>query len=138
MIINKAIQAVNSLVNIVPLLGGSTYRKDYDEAVNLVEYLLEHEPDSPLVDMLAAKIEAYEDSASEFAAFNERIATGSTGVAVLRTLMEQQGLKQTDFVEEIGQRSLVSRILKGERSLTLDHMRKLAARFGLPVSTFID
>lgn len=138
MMVNEAIQAVNSLVNIVPLLGGSTSRKDYEEAVSLVEYLVEHEPDSPLVDMLAAKIEAYEDAAPELAAFNERVSTGSTGVAVLRTLMEQQGLKQTDFAEEIGQRSLVSRILKGERTLTLDHMRKLAARFGLPVSSFID
>ncbi len=113
-------------------------RKEYDEAVKLVEFLVEHEPDSPLVDMLAAKIDAYEDTAPEFAAFNERTSKGSTGVAVLRTLMEQQGLKQTDFAEEIGQRSLVSRILKGERTLTLDHMRKLAARFGLPVSVFVD
>lgn len=102
------------------------------------QYLVEHEPDSPLVDMLAAKIDAYEGSAPEFAAFNERIPEGSTGVALLRTLMEQQGLKQTGFAEEIGQRSLVSRIRKGERTLTLDHMRKLTARFGLPVSSFVD
>ncbi|CAE14482.1 type II toxin-antitoxin system HigA family antitoxin [Photorhabdus laumondii] len=133
--INEAIQAANGLVSIVPLLGGSTSRKDYDEAIKLVEYLVEHHPDSPLVDMLTAKIDTYESNAPEF---NERIASTQSGVAILRTLMDQYGLNQTDFEDEIGKRSLVSRILKGERSLTLEAMRKLSVRFGIPVSVFID
>lgn len=138
MIFREAIKAANDLASIVPLLGGSTSRKDYEEALELIEYLLENEPDSPLVDMLASKIAAYEDSAVEFAAFNTRIATGCNGVALLRVLMNQHGLKQSDFEHEIGQRSLVSRILNGERALTLDHMRALAKRFNLPVSAFVD
>ncbi|PQQ39355.1 transcriptional regulator [Photorhabdus luminescens] len=137
MMINEAIQAANGLVSIVPLLGGSTSRKDYDEAMKLVEYLVEHHPDSPLVDMLTAKIDTYENSAPEFTEFNERIASTQSGVAILRTLMDQYGLNQTDFEDEIGKRSLVSRILKGERSLTLEAMRKLSVRFGVPVSVFI-
>ncbi|WP_350303924.1 helix-turn-helix domain-containing protein [Photorhabdus viridis] len=138
MMINEAIQAVNGLVSIVPLLGGSTSRKDYDEAMKLVEYLVEHNPDSPLVDMLTAKIDTYESSAPEFTKFNERIASTQSGIAILRTLMDQYGLNQTDFEDEIGTRSLVSRILKGKRSLTLEAMRKLSVRFGVPVSVFID
>ncbi|CDL86645.1 helix-turn-helix domain-containing protein [Xenorhabdus cabanillasii] len=138
MMINEAIRAVNSLVSIVPLLGDSSSREDYDEAIKLVEYLVEHDPDSPLVDMLTAKIDAYENGAPEFAEFNERIASTQSGVAVLRTLMDQHGLNQTDFEDEIGKRSLVSRILKGERSLTLEAMRKLSTRFNIPVSVFID
>lgn len=137
MIFSEAIQAANSLALIVPLLGGSTTRKDYDEAMQLVEYLLEKEPDSPLIDMLSSKIEAYENSAPEFSAFNERISGIDTGVAVLRTLMDQHGLKQVDLENEIGQRSLVSRVLKGERSLTIEAIRKLSARFKVPVSAFI-
>ncbi|WP_205854481.1 helix-turn-helix domain-containing protein [Photorhabdus laumondii] len=133
--INEAIQAANGLVSIVPLLGGSTSRKDYDEAMKLVEYLVEHHPDSPLVDMLTAKIDTYESNAPEF---NEHIASTQSGVAILCTLMDQYGLNQTDFEDEIGKRSLVSRILKGERSLTLEAMRKLSVRFGIPVSVFID
>ncbi|MEC4428834.1 transcriptional regulator, partial [Klebsiella pneumoniae] len=35
-------------------------------------------------------------------------------------------------------KSLVSRILSGERSLTFDHMRALANRFQIPVSMFVD
>ncbi len=56
--ISDANKAVNDLASIVPLLGGSSSRKDYEEARKLVEYLLEHDPDSPLVDILTARIEA--------------------------------------------------------------------------------
>ncbi|WP_392387032.1 helix-turn-helix domain-containing protein [Yersinia enterocolitica] len=51
--------------------------------------------------------------------------------------MDQHGLNQRSFKEEIGVRSLVSMILKGERKLTLDHMKALSKSFGLPVSAFI-
>lgn len=57
--ISDANKAVNDLASIVPLLGGSSSRKDYEEARKLVEYLLEHDPDSPLVDMLTARIDAW-------------------------------------------------------------------------------
>ena len=46
--ISDANKAVNDLASIVPLPGGSSSRKDYEDARKLVEYLLEHDPDSPL------------------------------------------------------------------------------------------
>ncbi|MHA7046536.1 helix-turn-helix domain-containing protein, partial [Klebsiella pneumoniae] len=99
-----------------------------------VEYLLEHDPDSPLVDILTARIDAWENNAVEFT----RIEAGKNGVSLLRVLLQQRGLSQSDFENEIGKKSLVSRILSGERSLTLDHMRALANRFQIPVSMFVD
>ena len=42
-----------------------------------------------------------------------------------------------ELENEIGKKYLVSRILNGQRTLTLDHMRALAKRFGLPVSAFV-
>lgn len=137
MIYAEAIKTAQSLATMIPLLGGSTSRKDYDEAIKLVEHLVEHEPDSPLIDMLTVKIDAYESSAPEFADFNARVEKETHGISLLRIMMDQHGLKQTDFTNEIGQRSLVSRILKGERSLTLKHMRSLAKRFGIPLTRFI-
>ncbi|KMK84673.1 helix-turn-helix domain-containing protein [Pectobacterium brasiliense] len=133
-----AIKAANNLTSIVPFLGGSTSRKDYEDALKLTEYLIESEPDSPLIDMLTAKIDKYEDDAPEFVAFNERIKALPTGIALLRVLMDQHQLTQSDFEAEIGKKSLVSRILNGERTLTLDHMRALAKRFDIPVSAFVD
>ena len=132
-----AIKAANDLTTVLPFLGASPSRKDYEEALTLVEYLIEHQPDSPLIDMLTAKIDKYEDESPEFAAFNARVATIPSGVALLRTLMDQYHLTQSDLENEIGKKSLVSRILNGQRTLTLDHMRALAKRFGLPVSAFV-
>ena len=86
-------------------------------------------PDSPLVDILTARIDAWENNAVEFEEFNTRIEAGKNGVSLLRVLMQQRGFSQSDFENEIGNKSLVSRILSGERSLTLDHMRALANRF---------
>ncbi|HCT3227071.1 TPA: helix-turn-helix domain-containing protein [Enterobacter hormaechei] len=132
-----AIKAANALTNGLPLLGSSPSRQDYEDALALVEYLIEHDPDNPLVDMLTAKIDKYENASPEFAEFNARIASIPSGVALLRTLMDQYQLTQSDFENEIGKKSLVSRILNGQRTLTLDHMRALAKRFGLPVSAFV-
>ncbi len=39
--ISDANKAVNDLASIVPLPGGSSSRKDYEDARKLVEYLLE-------------------------------------------------------------------------------------------------
>ena len=101
-----------------------------------MEYLIEHDPDNPLVDMLTAKIDKYENKSPEFAEFNARVASSPSGLALLRTLMDQYQLTQSDFENEIGKKSLVSRILNGQRTLTLDHMRSLAKRFDVPVSAF--
>lgn len=55
------IKAANDLTNALPFLGSSPSRQDYEDALALVEYLVEHEPDSPLVEMLTAKIDQYEN-----------------------------------------------------------------------------
>lgn len=57
---------------------GNLSQHGYEEALKTVEHLLEHQPDSPLVDILCDKISQYEDSAPEFSEFNERIAGSPT------------------------------------------------------------
>ncbi len=133
----QAIKAANDLANALPFLGVRPSRKDYEDALALMEYLIEHQPDSPLIDMLTAKIDKYENESPEFAEFNARTASTPSGVALLRTLMDQYHLTQSDLENEIGKKSLVSRILNGQRTLTLEHMRALAKRFDLPVSAFV-
>ncbi|MGY6027358.1 helix-turn-helix domain-containing protein [Phytobacter sp. AG2a] len=130
------INTTNHLVSLLPILGGSPLRQDYEDALEMVEYLLEHEPTNPLIEMLSVRIEKYENTAPEFAAFNARVASTETGLALLRVLMAQHGLNQSSFQQEIGSRSLVSKIMNGQRSLTLDHMRALAKRFNVPVAAF--
>lgn len=132
----EAIRLSNQLAEAVPLLAGSNRRHDYREALELVEYLIEHEPDNPLVDLLCARIAHYEDNDPAMADFNSRQREISTGPGVLRVLIEQHNLSLSDFDNEIGKKSLVSRILSGDRQLTVSHIRALCARFGLSPSLF--
>ncbi len=57
---------------------------------------------------------------------------------MLRFLMDQHGLKQTDLAAELGSQGVVSEVLNGKRELNLRQMRDLARRFAVPVAAFID
>ena len=50
---------------------------------------------------------------------------------------ESHELKGTDF-PEIGDKTLISKILNGSRSLTKDHITKLAERFDISPALFFD
>lgn len=47
MIVADAMKATHALVAAVPLLGEQPSEKDYKDALELVEYLLMNEPNSP-------------------------------------------------------------------------------------------
>lgn len=133
-----ALHAMPTLINTVHLLEGSHRHEDYEQVLEMVERLIDTDDENPLIDLLAKKIADYENTAPEFEAFNARITALPQELAMLRVIMDQHGLNQSSFKEEIGSSSLVSMILKGKRKLTLEHMKALAKRFGLPVSAFID
>jgi len=137
MIVADALKATHALIAAVPLLGEHPTEKDYQDALELVEQLLTDNPDSPLVDIVCAKISAYENNQPEIIALREEMAAMPTGLAVLRTLMDQHQLTTSDFQEEIGSKSMVSRVLNGERQLNLNHIKKLAKRFGVSPLMFI-
>jgi HTH-type transcriptional regulator / antitoxin HigA len=61
----------------------------------------------------------------------------SDPVAVVRFLIEHQNLTQRDLVPEFGSESAVSMFLSGQRSLTLEQVRRLSARFRLSSDVFI-
>lgn len=62
-----------------------------------------------------------------------------SGLDSLKHLLEQNALNASDLARLLGvHASLGSKILKGERSLTVDHIRKLAARFQVSPRLFLD
>ncbi|MEN6451367.1 MAG: helix-turn-helix domain-containing protein [Thermoguttaceae bacterium] len=62
-----------------------------------------------------------------------------TGLDSLRHLMEQNHMNASDLARMLDVHpSMGSKILRGERSLTVDHVRKLAARFKVGPQLFID
>lgn len=133
----QAIEATKLLVAAVPFLGDSVSEENYRDALALVDYLIDSDDSSPLIDLLAAKIADYENNSEQFAQFNKEIEEMPTGVALLRTLIDQHGLSYADLKEEIGSKSLVSQILSGQRALTIGHIKALSLRFGVKAEWFL-
>jgi HTH-type transcriptional regulator / antitoxin HigA len=79
--------------------------------------------------LLATLIEKFERNHYQFA--------DPDPVAVIRELMEANGLKQKDMLEVLGgHESVVSEILNRKRSLTRNHIMRLSEKFGVSPAVF--
>jgi HTH-type transcriptional regulator/antitoxin HigA len=114
---------------------------DYSAALNAMEQALESADDTPddrmnpLIDMLSHAIEKYELRDKELMAFVADAEGMPADIALLRTLMSQHKLTGSDL-PEIGGKAMVSRVLRGERSLSRSAIEQLAARFELRPAVF--
>lgn len=114
-------------------IGHIAGERDYEEAVRVADELLElgamdeGHPSHSLFMTISDLIYAYDQRHHPMPKVD--------GVQILRFLMEQHGLKQNQ-VPEVGRQSVVSEILAGKRSLTVDHIRNLSARFGISPAAF--
>lgn len=75
---------------------------------------------------LVQLVEAYEER-------HEAVETGDlTGIDALKHLLEENEMNATDLAHLLGVHpSMGSKILNGDRALTVEHLRKLSARFGV-------
>ena len=65
--------------------------------------------------------------------------SGISGIDSLKHLLAQNGMNASDLARLLGiHPSMGSKILKGERSLTVDHLRKLSKRFKVSPGLFMD
>jgi HTH-type transcriptional regulator/antitoxin HigA len=108
--------------------------QEYDLAVERLNHLLdevgtdEQHPLYTLLDTLGTLIHAYEEE--------HHPMPECSGADVLRFLMEEHGLTQSDL-PEIGSQGVVSEILRGKRELNVRQIRALAARFQVSPAVFI-
>ena len=103
------------------------------EALNVIDGLLDQpqrsEAEELYLGALTDLVETYE---------NAHVAIPPTsGVDALRYLMAENGLTQADLVPFFGTPSVVYEVISGKRRLAIDHIRRLAAHFGLPAGIFI-
>jgi len=109
--------------------------RHYRGMVNFMNKLLdkigdrETHPLMGLLDIVTAFVHDYEDR-------NVGIPDAPPSV-VLRFLMEQRDLRQTDLAEDFGSQSNVSEILSGKREINARQARSLATRFGVSPAVFI-
>lgn len=129
-------KAVEHWQYVAPLVHLPENEEDYDALVSHLDTLLavvgnnERHPLVGLVDIISDQIMAYDAERS--------IEPLGSGLDALRFLMQEHGLTQSDFKQEIGSQGVVSEILNGRRQLTVKHIKNLAARFHVSPATFID
>jgi HTH-type transcriptional regulator/antitoxin HigA len=58
-------------------------------------------------------------------------------IEILRELMLANNLRQKDLLEVFGMPSIVSEVLREQRGLTLEHIRKLSRRFHVSPEVFL-
>ena len=113
----------------------------YEETLVLLEELLQEAEDSlddpinAIIDMLSHSIEAYENTDKALTEFEERVMQQPSDLAVIRLLMDQYDLGTNDL-PEIGSKSMVSRVLSGERALNKKHIKALSERFNINPNLF--
>ena len=125
--------AYQRLRRFVPL-GVLRSEKDYRKAMAMLDEIIddigqdEAHPLADLAEALALFIHSYEETHAKI--------RESTGPEVLRLLMEEHGLTQSEL-PEIGSQGVVSEILSGERELNIRQIRHLSKRFGVSPAVFI-
>jgi HTH-type transcriptional regulator/antitoxin HigA len=119
---------------IAPLLNRPRSEAEYDALVASVDELLgmikddERHPLGSLLVHLSDLIEEYDQT--------HRPRSKASGEQVLRYLLDEHGLKQSDL-PELGSQSVVSELLAGKRKLNLRQIRFLVGRFAVPAQVFI-
>lgn len=122
-----------ALVRAFPLV---SIRDDaqLDAAVTIIDGLIDKTTRSVAEDAylgaLTDLVETYENAHVVF--------PPQTGVDALRSLSEENGLKQKDLVPVFGTQSIVSEVLSGKRKLTVKHIEKLSAYFHVSPVVFFD
>ncbi len=120
-------------INIAPLLTVRNER-EYNAAVKRMNELLdeigtnEKHPLYGLLDTLGTLNHAYED---EHFSIPE-----STGAEILRFLMDENGMTQSDL-PEVGSQGVVSEILNSKRELNVRQIRILAKKFKVSPAAFV-
>ena len=108
--------------------------REYDLAVKRLNSLLdeigtnERHPLYGLLDTLGTLMHAYEEK--------HHPMPESSGADMLRFLMEEHGLTQSDL-PEVGSQGVVSEVLNGKRELNVRQVRALAKRFNLSPAVFV-
>ena len=100
--------------------------RDYDRAVKQLNELIDEVGTDEghllyeFLDTLGVVIRAYEE--------RHHVLPECSGTEILRALMDEHGLTQSDL-PEVGSQGVVSEILNGKRELNVRQIRALAKRF---------
>lgn len=123
-----------SWVLLMPYLEAYKTKKQYEASKQLLRELM-----SLPINERTVEIQSFAKTLAKQIAYYEQkhLAADNSAEAkdILAYLIKANGLTQKDL-PEIGSQSLVSKILNGERELTLEHIKALSKRFNVSINTW--
>ncbi len=117
-------------------------KEDYESALVFVEHLIDDADDSrddplnDLIGIISSAIQRWESRNDELVSFERKVFKVDSAGSIMRILMDQYHLTESDLENELGSAPLASKILNGERDLTRRQIAKLANRFEIDPSLF--
>jgi HTH-type transcriptional regulator/antitoxin HigA len=129
--LQQAWQQLNQSAHIAPIRDDVHYVELVQLADSLVSAIGEAEqhPLLDLLDLVSELIRAYDAE--------HYVVPDASPRNVLRFLMEQHNLSQTDL-PEVGNQSVISMLLSGSRQLNVRQIQALSTRFHVPPSVFLE
>ncbi|HHQ4645516.1 TPA: helix-turn-helix domain-containing protein [Aeromonas veronii] len=115
-------------MNIIPVRDAASHAA----AIARIEAIFDAAPGTPEfdeLDVLATLVESYEDKAFPM--------PDPDPIEAINFRLEQMGLEQKDLVTYLGQSSRVTEVLKRQRGLSLNMIRRLTAGLGIPAEILI-
>jgi HTH-type transcriptional regulator / antitoxin HigA len=107
--------------------------RDYQNALKEIEKLWNAKPNTPMgdrLDVLVTLVEAYEQK-------HYKIEPPDP-IEAIKFRMEQLELKPSDLAKILGGRNRASEILNKKRKLTVEMMRSLRKRLGVPADSLLN
>jgi HTH-type transcriptional regulator/antitoxin HigA len=107
--------------------------RDYQNALKEIEKLWNAKPNTPMgdrLDVLVTLVEAYEQK-------HYKIEPPDP-IDAIKFRMEQLELKPSDLAKILGGRNRASEILNKKRKLTVEMMRSLRKRLGVPADSLLN
>jgi len=107
---------------------------DLDNATEIIDRMAGHKlngDQSDYLDSLSTLVEAYE-------AEHDPVTVNLRGIKALAALLDEHDMNASDLARLLGiHRSAGSKILKGERALTANHIGKLVEHFKIHAGLFV-
>jgi HTH-type transcriptional regulator/antitoxin HigA len=134
-------QALESLRGT--FIHGINSPEEYDRATALLHHLTDGRvlslPEESILDGLTSALLAYETESPQFRELNAELSEErpKSPVEWLKLFMELQGLSGADL-PEIGDKTVVSKVLNGHRSMSHKMAFALAKRFNVKPETFLE
>jgi HTH-type transcriptional regulator/antitoxin HigA len=105
---------------------------DYDAVLAEIAELMDaraNTPDGDRLDVLVTLVEAYEEK-------HWRVNPPDP-IEAIKLRMQQRGLSRSDLEKVLGSKSRVSEVLNRKRPLTIEMIRRLHGKLGIPAESLI-